>query len=48
MKVLPVKREHIYHVWDRVEAQVASALELGMMTDTPEFDVEYVHQLRVS
>jgi len=44
MKVLPVKREHIYHVWDRVEAQVASALELGMMTDTPEFLLADVHQ----
>lgn len=44
MKVLPVKREHIYHVWDRVEAQVVSALELGMMTDTPEFTIDDVHQ----
>lgn len=44
MKVLPIKREHIYHVWDRVKDQVALALELGMMTDKPEFDVEYIHQ----
>ena len=44
MKLLPVKREHICHVWDRVEPQVTSALDLGMMTDTPEFDAEYVHK----
>ena len=44
MKVLPVKREHVYHVWDRVEAQISSAITLGMMTETPEFDVDYVHQ----
>jgi len=44
MKVLPVKREHIYHVWDRVEAQVALALELGMMSDAPEYGIKDVHQ----
>jgi hypothetical protein len=44
MIVLPIKREHIYHVWDRVEHQVALAIELGMMTDKPEFYAEYIHQ----
>ena len=44
MKVLPIKREHLYVVWDTVVPQIQSALEQGMMTDSPEFTTDDVMQ----